>query len=125
MRTPARTIDERQRRYRLGRTAELICRWHLRLRGYRILASRFRLPVGEIDIIARRGRVVAFIEVKARREVGLAAESVTARQRARVRRAAGAFLMKRPELAALDQRFDVMVVAPGRLPLHMIDAWRD
>lgn len=121
----ARTTNERRRRYRLGLTAELACRWHLRLRGYRILASRFRPPVGEIDIVARRGHVVAFIEVKARRDLDLAAESVTARQRGRIRRAASAFLMKHPELAAEDQRFDVMLVAPWRPPHHMIDAWRD
>lgn len=116
---------ERRRRYRLGRFAELQCRWLLMLRGYRILTTRFRPPVGEIDIVARRGRLIAFVEVKARRDFETAAESVTVRQRRRIRRAAEAYLTRHPGLAALDLRFDVMLVAPGRLPRHMIDAWRD
>jgi putative endonuclease len=103
-------MTERRRRYRLGRHAELICAWNLRLRGWRILARRYRSPVGEIDIVARRGRLIAFVEVKARRDRGLALESVTARQRRRIRRAAELFVGAHPSLAALDFRFDVMVV---------------
>jgi putative endonuclease len=116
---------ERIRRYRLGRFAETVCAWHLRLRGYRVLARRFRSPAGEIDLVARRGQVVAFIEVKARpdHEQGLAA--ITSRQRARVLRAAQLFVAHRPQLAECDFRFDVMLVTPGRLPAHVIDAWRD
>lgn len=118
-------MNERRRRYRLGLAAELLCRWHLRLRGYRILATRFDPVVGEIDIIARRRSVVAYIEVKARRDLELAAASVTPRQRGRIRRAAEAFLGARPELLDYDQRFDVMLIAPWRMPRHLIDAWRD
>ena len=54
---------------RRGRLAELFCLWHLRCRGYRILARRYRVPSGEIDLIVRRGRVVAAIEVKARADL--------------------------------------------------------
>jgi putative endonuclease len=118
-------MAERHRRYRLGHHAELLCAWYLRLRGWRILARRYRSPVGEIDIVARRGRLVAFVEVKARSDRMAALESVTERQRTRVRRAAELFVGSHPALAALDFRFDVMVVSPWSLPHHVIDAWRD
>ncbi len=118
-------MTERHRRYRLGRHAELICAWHLRMRGWRILARRYRSPVGEIDIVARRGRLIAFVEVKARRDRARALESVTEHQRRRVRRAAELFVGAHPSLAALDFRFDVMVVSPWSLPHHVIDAWRN
>ncbi|HEX9490515.1 MAG TPA: YraN family protein [Stellaceae bacterium] len=118
--TPAR----KRQAFRRGHAAELLCLWHLRLRGYRILARRFRVPSGEIDLIARRGRVLAAIEVKARASLATASESVSARQRRRVARALEHFLALRPELAGLAPRFDVMLVAPGRLPQHIADAWR-
>ena len=69
--------DDRRRRGRFGRLAESLCVWHLRARGFRVLARRYRAPVGEIDIIGRRGRLVAFIEVKARRSRRLAGESLS------------------------------------------------
>ncbi len=117
--------DERRRRFRFGRFAEEICAWHLRLRGYRILARRFRTPLGEIDIVARRGGLVAFIEVKARRDLVQAGESLSPHQQRRITRAAGMYLQKQPSLQRLDQRFDVMLVAPWHMPRHVIDAWRD
>ena len=115
----------RRRARRFGRTAEACCAGLLRLKGFHILARDFRAPVGEIDIIARRGAVVAFIEVKARPSAALAVESLTARQRRRIARAALAWLQKRPELHRCDQRFDVMLVAPWKAPRHVIDAWRE
>ncbi len=116
--------DERRRRGRFGRFAETICVWPLRARGFRVLARRYRTPVGEIDIIARRGRLVAFIEVKARRSRQLAGESLSAHQRRRISRTAAAFLQKMPQLQGLDQRFDVMLVVPWRPPRHVMGAWR-
>ncbi|MDH3235925.1 MAG: YraN family protein [Alphaproteobacteria bacterium] len=116
--------EKRQRANRAGRSAEALCTLALRLAGYRILARRFRTPVGELDIVARKGRVLAFIEVKARADLTLAAESITARQRQRVERAAGAYLAAHPALARLDSRFDAMLVAPWRWPRHLRDAWR-
>jgi len=123
-RRPARPTPERRKAERRGRLAELLCRWHLRLRGWRIAASHWRCPSGEIDILARRGRVLAIIEVKARRDFAIAAESVLPRQRRRIARAASAFLMTRPDLAMLTLRFDVMLVAPPRPPRHLPGAWR-
>jgi putative endonuclease len=123
-RRPAAPSPERRRAERRGRFAELLCRWHLRLRGWRIVASHWRCPSGEIDILARRGRVLAIIEVKARRDLASAAAAILPRQRRRIARAAAAFLMTRPDLAALTLRFDVMLVAPPRPPRHLAGMWR-
>lgn len=124
-RAPSDTASPARRRaWRRGRAAETLCVWHLRLRGWRVLARGYRVPVGEIDIIARRGAVVAAIEVKARGSLEAASEAVSARQRRRVARAFAQFLASRPRLAGLTLRFDVMLVAPRRLPAHMPDAWR-
>jgi putative endonuclease len=101
-----------------------LCLWHLRLRGWRVLARGWRCPAGEIDILARRGKVLAVIEVKSRSEIPAAANALPPRQRRRIARAAQAFLSLRPELAGLDLRFDLMLVAPRRLPRHWPGAWR-
>ena len=116
--------EERQRAWRRGWWAETLCTVALRLRGYRIMNRRLRTPVGEIDILARRGRTLVVIEVKAREDFASAAESVTDRQKQRLIRAAGWVVSGRPALAALDLRFDVMLVAPRCLPRHVVDAWR-
>ena len=99
--------------------------WSLRLRGYRILARRFRVPVGEIDIVARRGGTVAIIEVKARASAGLAHDAVPQRSRRRLRHAASVFLGRRPALLGLAVRFDLMVVTPFAWPRHVAGAWTD
>lgn len=83
------------------------------------------MKVGEIDLIARRGHVLVFVEVKARGDFATAADSVSHHQRRRITRAARAFLASRPELGNLDIRFDVMLVSPLRLPRHITDAWRE
>jgi putative endonuclease len=95
----------------------------LRLRGYRILARGYRVPVGEIDIVARRGRVVAAIEVKARDSAAAASEAIAPRQRRRVARAFEQFLAAHPQHAGLTLRFDVMLVARGGWPRHLSNAW--
>jgi putative endonuclease len=114
----------KHRAFRRGHAAETICLWHLRLRGYRILARRFRVAAGEIDLIARRGGVLAAIEVKARATPAAAGEAVSSQQRRRVARALEHFLATRPDLATLTFRFDVMVVVPGRWPRHIVAAWQ-
>jgi putative endonuclease len=114
----------RQRAQRRGRLAEWMCLWHLRLRGWRIVARGWRCPSGEIDILARRGKVLAVIEVKSRGELVAAASALAPRQRRRIVRAAEAFLTQRSDLAGLDLRFDVMLVAPLHLPRHWHGAWR-
>jgi putative endonuclease len=114
----------RRRAQRRGRVAEWLCLWHLRLRGWHILARGWRCPAGEIDILARRGKVLAVIEVKSRGEFAAAAAALAPRQRRRITRAAEAFLIQRTDLAGLDLRFDLMVVAPRHLPRHWRGAWR-
>lgn len=117
--------DERRAAERRGKSAELLCLWQLRLKGYRILARRYKTPVGEVDLIARRGAVLAAIEVKARGDFDRAGESIMPRQRRRIARALTHFLAGRPDLAPLAARFDVMLVAPRRWPRHLVDAWRE
>ena len=77
--TPAK-----QKAWRLGQFAETLAVWQLRAKGYRILTRRFRCRPGEIDIIARRGNVLVFVEVKARRNAATAAESISSRQISRI-----------------------------------------
>jgi putative endonuclease len=116
--------EARRRAFRLGHWAETLCVADLRLRGYRVLARRVRYPVGEIDIVARRGGTLAVIEVKARRDARAAAAAITPRQRRRIARAAEWLRAERPVLAQLQPRFDVMLVAPRRRPRHVRDAWQ-
>jgi putative endonuclease len=94
------------------------------LRGWRILARDWRCPAGELDIVARRGRTLAVIEVKARRDLETAVFAINPRQRRRIARATEAFLATRPDLAPLSIRFDVMLVERRRLPRHLAGAWR-
>jgi putative endonuclease len=114
---------EKRQAWRFGRVAETVCAWLLRLKGYRIVARGFRVPVGEIDIIARRGRTIAFVEVKARGDDG-APEVLTPRQRRRITRAAEAFLKSHAGYRGFDLRFDLMVVGRRRPPRHLANAWR-
>jgi putative endonuclease len=118
------TFADRQRARSYGRLAEKLCALRLMLLGWRILARDYRTPMGEIDIVARRGRVLAIIEVKARRRAEAAPDALTPFQRQRIQRAALGFLQSRPDLARLDLRFDVMLVGGNRWPLHLPDAWR-
>jgi putative endonuclease len=114
----------RQRRERAGRLAEAAAAWHLRLRGYRVLARRFATHVGEIDLVARRGGILVFVEVKRRARIADAAVALLPLQQARIARAAEVFLQQRPEHAACAVRFDLVAVAPWRLPRHVTDVWR-
>lgn len=117
------TSEARQRAYARGRRGERIAAWWLQLKGYRVLARDFRCPVGEIDLVARRGGVLAFVEVKHRDSLADAGVAVAPRQQRRIRRAAEHFLQRHPALAALQLRFDAVLLAPGRLPCHLEGAW--
>lgn len=109
---------------RRGRRAETVAAWLLRAKGYRILARRFRVHAGEIDLIVRRGRVVAFVEVKARGTRADAAEAVSSHQRRRIASAAATWLARHDEMAGFTMRFDAVLVTPRHLPLHLTDCWR-
>ncbi len=93
---PERRRWSRRAAYRRGRTAETVAVAWLRLRGYRILARGLRTPVGEIDIIARRGGTLAVVEVKSRASLAAAAAAVSAHQRRRIVRALQWYLAGKP-----------------------------
>ncbi|HZH27308.1 MAG TPA: YraN family protein [Azospirillaceae bacterium] len=114
----------RRRAERRGRIAETIARLLLNLKGYRIVASRLRTPVGEIDLLARRGGVLAVVEVKTRPTLADAGDAVSYAQRHRLARAAVAVLAGRTDLAGLTVRFDAVLVPRRGWPRHLPDAWR-
>jgi putative endonuclease len=121
-------IAGRVKAERRGRLAETLCVIWLRLTGWRILARRLKAKagsgLGEIDIVAKRGGVVAFIEVKARADHAAAQESIGALQRQRIARAAHVFAERNALCAGCDLRFDVMSVDRRLWPRRLIDAWR-
>ncbi|MDK9695922.1 MAG: YraN family protein [Siculibacillus sp.] len=119
-----RDSDERRRAEALGLDAETRAAWLLRLKLHAILARRFRCHAGEIDLVARRGRTLVFVEVKARDTLAAAVEAVTPRARARILAAADAFVARHPAYADHDRRFDIVAVLPGRWPKHLPDAFR-
>ena len=114
---------ERQAAFRLGLSAESRAAALLLAKGYRIVARRWKSPVGEIDIVARRRGVLVFVEVKARIRLDDAAEAVTPRQRQRIVAAARAWLARHPDDVSAPMRFDVVMVAPWRLPRHLTAAF--
>jgi len=116
---PRQPRPERQVAFRLGISAESRAAALLIAKGFRILARRFRSPVGEIDIVARRRHLLVFVEVKARERLDDAAWSVTERQRARIVAAAESWLADHPDPSIRDIRFDAMLVAPGSVPRHI------
>lgn len=114
---------KRQKAERGGRRAETLAAWWLRLKGWRIIATRARTPVGEVDLVARRGRTLAFVEVKARASddaAGLALDDFRLR---RVARAAEALAVRyaRPDDTI---RIDAIFIVPGRYPRHIENVWR-
>jgi putative endonuclease len=114
---------KRQAAFKFGVSAEGRAALLLAAKGYRELARRWRSPVGEVDLVVRRGRTLVFVEVKARPRIDDAAWSVLARQKRRIVAAAEAWLAAHPEHAGYDIRFDAVLVAPGRLPQHLVAAF--
>lgn len=112
-----------QRAEQGGRRAERLAAWWLRLKGWRILALRVRTPVGEVDLIARRGRTLAFVEVKARASEAASAIALDDYRLRRVARAAQALA---PRYARADDeiRIDALFIVPGRLPRHLVNVWQ-
>lgn len=116
-------FPNRRRAYTLGLRAETLAALLLRLKGYHIVARRFAAPVGEIDLVVRRGNVLVFVEVKARQRMELALEAIRPHQRRRIARGAEAFLAHNPHFSGLDLRFDAVLVTPGRFPRHLPNAF--
>jgi len=120
---PAAPRPERQVAFALGLSAESRAAAFLIAKGYRIVARRWRSPVGEIDIVARRRKTLVFVEVKAREKLDDAAEAVIFRQQRRIIAAAEAWLASHPDDVMSDIRFDVVLVAPKSLPRHIMAAF--
>jgi putative endonuclease len=114
---------KRQNARRYGLWSEHFAAIFLRLKGYRILARNFRTKVGEIDIIARKGDLVAIIEVKARPDVLLSVNSVSFTSRKRIANAANWWLSRQGDGARISLRFDIVAVRPFALPVHLEDAF--
>lgn len=116
--------DRRRGAYRLGLRAETLAAVFLRLKGWRILARRYRAGSGEIDIIARRRDTIAFVEVKARADREAALAAITPQAQRRIAAAARSWCAGREDAARAVLRFDAVLILPRRLPEHVADAFR-
>ncbi|MYZ47417.1 YraN family protein [Propylenella binzhouense] len=114
----------RRQAYRRGHAAEFAALLLLAAKGYRALARRYRTPLGEIDLVLKRGDTIVFAEVKARPTLRDGMDSVTPAAERRIAGAAGIWLARHPRAAALTLRFDLVIVRPWRLPHHVPDAFR-
>ena len=106
-----------------GRRGEVLAALLLIAKGYSILGFRLRTPHGEIDLVVRRGRVLAAVEVKRRASLDAALDDVSPEQRERLRRAIRALAARRRGMENAQVRLDLMALAPGRFPRHILDAW--
>ena len=106
-----------------GLGAETLAALWLMLRGWRVLGMRIKTPLGEIDLLARRGAVVAVVEVKHRRTLEEALGAVGPSQRGRLRRAGETLVARRGDLTGCSVRLDLIAIGAGRLPRHIPDAW--
>jgi putative endonuclease len=115
-------VSSRAEREAKGRRGESLAAWFLRLKGWRIVARRVKTPRGEVDLVARRGRLVAFVEVKWRAN---AKELDFAIDQYRLRRVAAAAEVLTPRYvrSGEDVRVDVVLLAPGRFPRHLQNVW--
>lgn len=119
----AREATAKRRAHRRGHIAEYWAALYLMLKGYRILALRYRTTSGEIDLIARKKDVIAFIEVKARSTEAGAVDAVSYTAQQRIRSAADIWLSRQKDTARLSLRFDIVAIMPRRMPKHFINAF--
>lgn len=116
------TSRQRRRALRAGRRAEALAAAYLRLKGYRILARRYAIAGGEIDLIARKSDSIVFVEVKTRPSLAEAMIAIDARKCRRISRAGAHWLAAHPWAARFTLRGDALCLAPWRWPLHVIAA---
>lgn len=109
--------------YRRGLFGETLAAWLYRAKFHRVLARRYKTPAGEIDLIVRRGRTIAFVEVKHRPTSEEALDAIGAVSRSRITRAAALWLAAHPDAAGFDLRFDLVIVRPGRLPRLVVSVF--
>lgn len=113
----------RRKALRRGSAAEYIAAIFLMLKGYRILAMRYKTKLGEIDIIARKGDLAVFVEVKARADEMGAVDAVSYTSQNRIRAASDLWLARQRDYIRLSQRYDIVAIVPGKLPRHFPDAF--
>lgn len=116
-------MNTRQAAERRGRMAETLALWFLRLKGYRLLARRFKCGAGEVDLVMRKGTTTAFIEVKARGTQDDAVLAVTPRQAKRISAAAATWMARDPVAAASHCRFDIVAISSNFRPTHIQNAF--
>ena len=114
----------RYRANRRGHRGEWLAALALMLKGYRIIARRYRTKLGEIDLIARRGDLVLIVEVKARPTLIAAMEAVAYQSERRIEAAADLWLARQPDYGKLSVRFDLVAVLPRRWPVHVENAFQ-
>lgn len=113
----------RRKSYRRGHRGEFLAALALMIKGYRILARRYRTRLGEIDLIARRGDLVLIVEVKTRRTLMEAMEAIARDSERRIEGAADLWLSRQPDYGRLSVRFDMVAVLPWRWPMHVENAF--
>mgnify|MGYP003630613327 CR=1 FL=1 len=116
-------LDRKRRSERKGRRAEWLAALALMLKGYRIAALRYRTPAGEIDLVVRKGDLIAFVEVKARRDLAAGVDAVSYPAQLRIAAAGELFISRQKDSARLSWRHDIVVVSPWRWPVHLEDAF--
>lgn len=114
----------REKAYRRGHEGEALAAWYLRLKGYQILKRRYKMKVGEADIVARKGNTVVFVEVKARDNLSEGLEAIRPAQKKRIINAAKYFMATNSAVLDHDFRFDVIVVGGLFKIHHLEDAWQ-
>ena len=115
--------SDRHRALRKGYFAEYIAAVWLTLKGYRIKALRYRTKLGEIDIIAQKGDLAVFVEVKARKNVQSGIDAVSHQSQLRIRNASDLWLSKQRQPENISQRYDIVVISPRKWPQHFPDAF--
>ncbi|WP_417410701.1 YraN family protein [Hoeflea sp.] len=116
-------LDRKRRSERKGRRAEYFAALALMLKGYRIVSLRYKTAVGEIDLVARKGDLVAFVEVKARRDLASGVDAVSYPAQRRIAAAGELFISRQKDSTRLSWRHDIVVVSPWRWPKHLEDAF--
>ena len=123
-RSPSKKPSERRiAAERAGHRGEMLAALFLQLKFYRLRQRRFKTPMGEIDLVVERAGTIVFVEVKYRRRLTEGANALGAVNTARIGRAAEWLVMRRPRWRGMDMRFDVIFLAPWRLPRHLVSAF--
>lgn len=121
--SPDKKLDRKRRFERKGRRAEWLAALALLLKGYRIVSLRYKTPVGEIDIVARKGDLIALVEVKARRDLISGVDAVSYPAQRRIEAAGALYISRQHDSARLSWRCDIVVVSPWTWPMHLEDAF--